>query len=145
MGVLEVEDVRFVRVGAGPVRALVDREAPHRRRWLIAAAAGVAALVVAALAVLFWPGGSKQAPFVDEGSTVPGMTVTVPTTTAAVSAIVAAPIPAEGVSPSPYGPLEAVSAGEVWTFVGVPVGPDASSSDRPSGRWDLDALAPHPQ
>ncbi len=40
MGVLEVEDVRFVRVGAGPVRAIVDREPPHRRRWLIAAAAG---------------------------------------------------------------------------------------------------------
>jgi len=140
--------VRFVRVGAGPVRAIVDREAAHRRRWLIATAAGVAALAAIVLAVLLWPGGgSDSTPFVDEGSTVPGTTVTVPTTTAAASAIVAAPIPVEGASPSPYGdgPLLALSAGEMWTFVNIPVGPDAFAvqiGHLEDGTWTLWRLTP---
>jgi RNA polymerase sigma-70 factor (ECF subfamily) len=94
MGVLEVEDVRFVRVGAGPVPAIV-----------------VAALAVVVLAALLWPGrGSGPAPFVDEGTTVP-TTVASPSTTATrapaalafgldgLAAFRAGPVPAEAACP----------------------------------------------
>jgi len=105
-------------------------------------------LAAIVLAVLLWPGGgSDSTPFVDEGSTVPGTTVTVPTTTAAASAIVAAPIPVEGASPSPYGdgPLLALSAGDVWTLVNIPVGPDAFTvqiGHLEDGTWTLWRLTP---
>jgi hypothetical protein len=137
-----LSEVRSLRT----VRPVPQEAADHRRRWLIGAAAAAGALVAIVLTLLLWPGGGNQsAPFVDDGSTVPSTTVTVPTTTAAVSAIVAAPIPAEGVSPSPYGPLEAVSARESWTFVSVPVGTDASTvqvGHLEDGTWTLWRLTP---
>jgi hypothetical protein len=119
----------------------VPEEAPtHRRRRLIAATAGVAALAAVALAVLFWPGGGESAPFVDEGSTVPGTTLAVPTTVAPVMPeIVAAPIPAEGALLVLESPLVAVSAGEVWTFIGTedPLGLIGHLKDGAWSYWRL--------
>ena len=46
MGVLEVEDVRFVRVGSGPVRPILERDTRHRRRWLITVVTVVVAVIV---------------------------------------------------------------------------------------------------
>jgi hypothetical protein len=118
----EVHSLRAVR--------LLREETPvRRRRWLIAAVVGAAAVAAIVLAVLLWPGqGSDPAPFIDEGSTIPGITVTVPTTTVGGSGIVATSIPAEQTLPwaDPLNgltwghSLSAVSAGEVWAPVPSP-------------------------
>ena len=91
-----------------------------RRRGLIAAAAGLAAVVAVVLALLLWPRSGDPAPFIEEGSTIPETTVTATTTAApAVGKIVAAPAPAEGTSLSPGGLVAAVSGGEAWAVPGV--------------------------
>ena len=122
MGVLEPEDVRLVRVGTGAVRVVMDREPPPRSRWLIAAAAGLAALVAVVLALLLWPRSGDPAPFIEEGSTIPGTTVTVPTTPAATGTTMAAsevrwdaPLPICDPSLS-FSKLVALSADNAWVL-----------------------------
>jgi hypothetical protein len=89
------QTIAELEVPMEPVSAVrpVPQEPPtHRSRWLIATAAGAAALVATALAVLFWPGGGESAPFVDGSGTVP-TTLPASSTTAASTTTTASTTP----------------------------------------------------
>ena len=69
-----------------PAVRVSPQEAPtHRRRWLVAAAVGVAVVAAVLLAVLLWARSGDPTPFIDQGSTIPGTTVAVTASTTAVT------------------------------------------------------------
>jgi hypothetical protein len=139
-----------------PAVRLSPQETPaHRRRWLVAVVAA-AAVVAVVLAVLLWPRSGDPAPFIEEGSTIPGPTTSVPvivvdepTTTVPVIVVddaraTTAPVtsPDEpGFSTPDYvgslsgdGPLLAVSAEEMWTATEW-IDPDAEGDSPGSVVW----------
>ena len=112
-----LSEVRSLRA----VRPLREEAPAHRRRWLIAAAAGVAVVAAVLLAVLLWPRSSGPAPFIDQGS-IPETTVPAPTTPAVAGSTMAAsevrwdaPLPI--CDPSlPFSKLVALSADNAWVL-----------------------------
>ena len=122
----------------------ISMEEPVKQRWLWAAAAAAAAAGVIVLAVMLWPGGgSESAPFVDDGSTVPGTTLTVPpTTVAALPGIEDFPVSVDDAGLGTVG-LVAVSAGEVWAVRGV--GQPGLIGRLEDGDWTHWRLVPNPR
>lgn len=96
------------------VRPVPTEPAP-RRRWLIAAA-GVAAAVAVLLAILLWPRSGDPAPFVEEGSTIPETSVTVPTALTPSTTTMAAIEYPWGRALTPDDSLVALSAHEAWVL-----------------------------